>query len=352
MPELEIVPLVLFGARGYTAAELLRLLAMHPRIKPAVAVSRSRSGASLDTLQPHVAGRFPGVVSGTPQQAFTYLAQHPEAVIALCTGSGESAPIVAALGAAGLLEKRVLVDLSGDFRLASAVEYERWYGKPHAALEWLGHFDYCLPELHRGQCQARLISNPGCMATAVQLALAPAWRAGLIEPRLHVFGITGSSGSGATPKPTTHHPERAHNFFAYKPLTHQHTPEIRRGLALPESTELSFVAHSAPLVRGISVTALLELKSGIRGEDFVRAYARFAEAEAMLEFVSEPPDLNGLVGTNLARLGAVVQGKQAVAFCAIDNLTRGASGQALQNLNRVLGLPETTGLNHPGLSPA
>ncbi len=342
--------LVVFGARSFTAGELLRLLAAHPGLTPAFVVSRSAAGESLDVLQPHVAGCFPDARSGTAAEAMDYLGATPDAAIALCVGGGESAPIVKELGERGLLEGRVLVDLTGDFRLIAS-EYPSWYGREHPAPEWLERFDYCVPELHRDRCQSTLISNPGCFATAVQLACAPALRAGLVLPDVRVFAITGSSGSGARAKATTHHPNRANDFYAYRPLVHQHTPEVRRGLDLDSETEFSLVTHSAPIVRGISVTATFQLSPSADPEAFVEAYQTFATSEPMLRWSETPPRLSGLIGTNLARLSVAVEGRRAVAFCALDNLCRGAAGQAIQNLNRVLGLDETTGLMLPGPVP-
>ncbi|RMG10548.1 MAG: N-acetyl-gamma-glutamyl-phosphate reductase [Planctomycetota bacterium] len=344
------LPLVVFGARSYTAGELLRLAAGHPRLRPAVVVSQSAPGACLDELQPHLAGFLPEVRSLDAAGAFAYLAERPDAAVALCVTSGEAAPLAARLDAEGLLEGRPLVDLTGDFRL-DAAEYPRWYGWAHPAPALLERFDYCLPELHRERCRSSLVSNPGCFATAVQLACAPALRAGLVEPDLRVAAVTGSSGSGARERPTTHHPARAHDFYAYRPLVHQHTPEVRRGLGLAEEVALALVVHSAPLVRGISATAFFRLRAGTEPEDFARAYREFAAGEPFLRYEERPPRLGGVVGTNQARLAATARGREAVAFCCIDNLCRGASGQALQNLNRVLGLPETLGLLAPGPFP-
>jgi N-acetyl-gamma-glutamyl-phosphate reductase len=377
------IPLLIFGARSYTAGELLRLLAAHPVIKPAFLVSRSLTGGkespdkankaqnsasvavlAVGDVQPHMAGFFDGCVVGPEEAAFQWLASTPNAAIALCTGSHESAPIVAELAKRGLLGNRVLVDLSGDFRLPSDTEYREWYGKPHACPEMLAKFDYCIPELHRSRCRSRLVSNPGCFATAVQLAVTAGMAGGLVLPRVDVFAVTGSSGSGATPKPNTHHPFRAHEFYAYKPLNHQHTPEIvlgvnralegfNRGPASKlASEEFSLVTHSAPLVRGISVTASFRLASPGVAEDWLGSIREFATNEPMLRWSEGPPGLAGVIGTNLARMGAAVDGSRGVVFCAIDNLTRGASGQALQNLNRVLGLAEVTGLQLPGMNPA
>jgi len=347
------IPLVIFGARSFTSGELLRLLCAHPRIQPGCLVSRSAAGVPLGELQPHLAGQFASLDlrAQTDEQAYEYLSEHPNAAIALCTGSGESAPIVAELDARGLLAGRKLVDLSGDFRLPTPEEYTEWYGREHACPQRLSDFDYCIPELHRDACKGTLVSNPGCFATAVQVACAPAIRSGLISDDIRVFAITGSSGSGATPKPNTHHPTRAHELYAYRPLIHQHTPEVMRGLGLSDEEQFSLVTHSAPIVRGITVTATFRLKSIADADAFAQAYATFAASEPMIELVSDTPRLAGVIGTNLVRVSTAVEGERAVAFSAIDNLTRGASGQALQNLNRVLGFEETLGLTAPGLYP-
>jgi len=362
-----VTSLAVFGARSYTAGELLRLLAGHDCLRPGFLVSRSlvSDGKRLTVgdLQPHLEGCFPDAIVGGDEEAFAWLQSNPSAAVALCTGSHESAPIVAELERRGLLGGRALVDLSGDFRLRTDAEYQEWYGKPHACPELIGRFDYCVPELHRAGAKSRLVSNPGCFATAVQLAVSAALGTGQVDDVVHAFAVTGSSGSGATPKPNTHHPFRAHEFYAYKPLTHQHTPEIvmgvnagLRGMGLGESCVLgeeafSLVTHSAPLVRGISVTASFRLKDGASGEQFVEGVRAFVMREPMLRWSASPPGLAGVIGTNLARMSATVEGRRAVVFCAIDNLTRGASGQALQNLNRVLGLPETMGLTLPGMNP-
>jgi len=357
----DFVPLVIFGARGYTAGELLRLLASHPVIRPELLVSRSGADMTPDQLQPHVAGCFPESRVATDQQAFEYLSLNPRAAIALCTGSGESGQTVAELAKAGLLgPDRVLVDLSGDFRLPDPDQYRRWYGREHPAPELLSRFDYCIPELHRLGAECLLVSNPGCFATAVQLAAFPALATGLVETDVRVFAVTGSSGSGAQAKPNTHHPFRAHEFYAYRPLVHQHTPEVLRGLGMalggvdaePSEADFSLVTHSAPLVRGIHVTATFRLKQDHGAAELVGAVKAFASRESMLRWTDDPPGLTGVIGSNLARLSAVVEGRRAVVFCTIDNLTRGASGQALQNLNRVLGLPEGMGVNLPGLAPS
>lgn len=346
------IPIVVFGGRAYTAAELLRLLALHPNFELVALASKGASGTPIARLHPHVASFYPDLNAIDEAEAMGLLAQRPECAIVLCTGNGESAQTVQKLADAGILhDQRALVDLSGDFRLNTPEAYAHWYEGEHAAPEWLTRFDYCVPELHRADSSSKLVANPGCFATAVQFSLTTALREGLVEPDFAVFAVTGSSGSGGIAKPNTHHPARAHDFYAYKALSHQHLPEIRIGLGLADDADLPLVTHSAPLVRGISVTATFTLKAGVSANDFQAAHRDLASAEPMLSWAGEPPKLTPVLGTNLAAIGSQVVGQRAVVYCAIDNLTRGASGQALQNLNRVCGLPETTGLLLPGMHP-
>ena len=342
--------IVVFGGRSYTAAELLRLMVFHSHLELGALVSRSAPGEALSTLHPHVADFYREHRACSEDEAFDYLKENPNAIIALCLGKGESAAIASRLEKRGLLSDRVMVDLSGDFRLKSAAEYQRWYGIEHPCPELLQRFDYVLPEIHGEKAESSLVSNPGCFASAVQLALWPALRADLVEKPLHVFAVTGSSGSGARATAGTHHPTRAHDFYAYKVLKHQHTPEICAGLGI-ELDDLRFTTHSSPLVRGIHVTAHLTLKDNASAASLSSAYAAFADAHPMIGFQNGPVRTALQIGTNKAQLGLEVDGRNAVAFCAIDNLTRGASGQAIQNLNRVCGFPQGMGLTQPGMLP-
>jgi N-acetyl-gamma-glutamyl-phosphate reductase len=253
-----------------------------------------------------------------------------------------------------------VVDMSGDFRLRDAAAYERFYGGPHPRPDLLSRFVYGLPEQHREAIRgARLVASPGCFATTITLALLPLARAGLLEAVVHVQGITGSSGSGAAPSAATHHPVRAANLRAYKPLEHQHVPEIEQTLADAGARDLAlrFVPVSAPLGRGILATAFVELPEAWTQE---RLDALYREAYAGEPFVRVPrrrlPEVAAVSGSNHAEVGVAAgparAGRRTVTvFGATDNLVKGGAGQAIQNMNLMLGLEETASLADPGPWP-
>jgi len=254
-----------------------------------------------------------------------------------------------------------IIDMSGDFRLRDAATYEKFYGAKHPHPELLGTFVYGLPELNRAQIKAaKYVASPGCFATTIELALLPLARAGLLDGAvIHVQGITGSSGSGIAPQAGTHHPSRAGNLKTYKPLEHQHVPEIVQTLGDcgAKGVELRFVPVSAPLTRGIFATCFLELPEAI---DKTKLAAMFDESFLREPFVRRPlarlPEVVAVAGSNYAEVGfavgAAVHGKRTVTcFSAIDNLIKGGAGQAIQNMNLVLGLDERASLEDPGPWP-
>jgi len=250
--------------------------------------------------------------------------------------------------------------MSGDFRLRSAESYERYYKQKHPCPERLAQFVYGLPELNRERIrQSRFIASPGCFATSVELGLLPLARAGLLSGVVHTQGITGSSGSGVAPSATTHHPVRAGNLRTYKPLEHQHLPEIEETLAAAgaRALQLRFVPISAPLARGIFATSFVELPEEWT-EDRLRKL--YEDAYAGEPFVRVPrkrlPEVAAVSGSNHAEVGLAVGpavgGKRtATLFCALDNLIKGGAGQAIQNMNLALGLPETLSLEDTGPWP-
>jgi N-acetyl-gamma-glutamyl-phosphate reductase len=254
-----------------------------------------------------------------------------------------------------------IVDMSGDFRLRDAATYEQVYGARHAHPELLGSFVYGLPELNRAEIKrASHVASPGCFATAMELALLPLARAGLLDhATIHVTGITGSSGSGIAPGAGTHHPSRAGNLKTYKPLEHQHVPEVVQTLgdAGARQVELRFVPVSAPLTRGIFVTCFLELAAEV---DAGRLATLFDESYAREPFTRRPkhrlPEVVAVAGSNFIEVGFAVGhaagGKRTVTcFSAIDNLIKGGAGQAIQNMNLMLGCDERASLEDVGNWP-
>jgi N-acetyl-gamma-glutamyl-phosphate reductase len=253
-----------------------------------------------------------------------------------------------------------IVDMSGDFRLRDVAAYERYYGAKHPCPELLPRFVYGLPELNREAIRrADYVASPGCFATSTELALLPLARAGLLRGPIHVTAITGSSGSGAAPSEGTHHPVRAVTLRTYRPLVHQHTPEIVQTLQAAGATdvELRFVPVSAPLSRGIFVSAFVEVEAGVEEKEIAALYDGCYGLEP---FVRRPPDrlpeVAPVSGSNYAEVGFALgeprgRTRTLTCFSTLDNLIKGGAGQAIQNMNLMLGLDETMSLRDPGSWP-
>ena len=338
----------IFGASGYAGGELLRLLLDHPKAEPVAVVSRSQAGEPVSSVHPHLSrltdltfvGELPRTSEGTD-------------VVFLAGPHGYAAGVAPALLDSGV----PVVDLSADFRLKEAAAFERFYGAPPEGFSRRGEFVYGLPELFRDQIVgSRAVASPGCFATAAILGLAPLWKEGLVASGVpvSVFAITGSSGAGVAPSPTTHHPRRASAFFAYATEGHRHLPEIEESLSAvgpPAKGRLVFQTHSAPLVRGIFVTATVPLARALSLEELRRTYERAYGREFFVRLVGGSPDVAAVKGTNFADLGLAVDGSVAKVFVALDNLVKGAAGQAIQSMNLMFGLPEPTGLKMTGVFP-
>src|SRR6476661_6602611 len=246
------------------------------------------------------------------------------------------------------------IDLSGDFRLRDQTIFEQHYKQPHTAMAQQAEFVYGLTETNRDAIPtARLIANPGCFATATLLGLAPLVANGLLNGRVVVDAKTGSSGSGAKPAANTHHPQRMTSFYAYKPFTHQHVPEIEQELQRVGdwTNELIFMTHSLPVARGIFASIYAETKRELSEIKLTQIYTDFYRAAFFVRLVKGSPDINWVKTTNFCDLGFATRGKQVVVFSALDNLVKGAAGQAVQNMNLMFGLDETTGLKLVGTNP-
>lgn len=340
------------GGSGFAGAELVRRLLQHPEVDLVRVGAADHVGAPLSAALPHLEGRTElRFENPSPEQAV-------DGVDVVLMGLPQQASIDVVVAA---LERGVkVIDMSGAFRLRRPEDYAKYYGDVHPRPDLLERFVYGLPELNREQIRnSDTVACPGCFATAIELGLLPFARAGWLTGPVETVAITGSSGSGAVPSPTTHHPVRANNLRTYKPLVHQHTPEIENVLRAAGATdfELSFVPVSAPLTRGILATS------------FVRVPARVKEAElaACLEnayrgepFVRKPasrlPEVVAVAGSNAAEVGVVpgaVVGDVLIVtvLSCLDNLIKGGAGQAIQNMNLMLGLPETRTLEDPGGYP-
>jgi N-acetyl-gamma-glutamyl-phosphate reductase len=343
----------IIGGSGYGGAEMARRLLMHPDVELVRVASIDHVGEPLGAVHPNL--------DGATDLTFEDLSPAEAAkgcdVALLALPHKVTAAKVPELIAAGVK----IVDMSGDFRLRDAAAYEKHYGAKHPHPELLGTFVYGLPELNRAEIKkAKYVASPGCFATTIELALLPLARAGLLDGAVvHVTGITGSSGSGIAPGAGTHHPSRAGNLKTYKPLEHQHVPEIVQTLADAggKNVEIRFVPVSAPLTRGIFAASFVELGADL---DAAKLGAMFDEHFAREAFVRRPkkrlPEVVAVAGSNYAEvgfaLGPVTGGKRTVTcFSAIDNLIKGGAGQAIQNMNLVLGCDEKASLEDVGNWP-
>jgi len=348
---------VVIGGTGYGGAEMIRRLLIHPEVELTRVMSIDHVGEPLGAVHPPLSGRTPLRFENVPPAeaaagADVALLGLPHKV------SAQHAPAILATGAR-------VVDMSGDFRLSDAGAYAKYYGAKHPHPELLGTFVYGLPELNRAKiAAARAVASPGCFATTIELALLPLARAGKLSGPVHVVGMTGSSGSGIAPSAGTHHPVRAVNLKTYKVLEHQHTPEIVETLAsagggATGGWELRFVPVSAPLSRGILVTAFVEVGGTETAEGIAALYASAYEQEPFVRFVRDRlPEVAAVAGANTAEVGFTLgevdaaTGKRTLAVVsALDNLIKGGAGQAIQNMNLMLGLDERLSLEDPGPWP-
>lgn len=341
------------GGSGYGGGELIRRLLLHPEVELARVASVDFIGEPLSAAHPHLEGitdlKFEGI---SPAEAAAGMD-----VVLLGLPHKVSATKMPELMATGAR----VVDLSGDFRLRDAATYKRYYHADHPCADKLtdGTFVYGLPELNREAiAKAKYVASPGCFATTIELALMPLARKGLLSGAVEVVGITGSSGSGVVPSAGTHHPVRAVNLRTYKPLDHQHIPEITQTLADAGAKDVTirFVPVSAPLSRGIFATCFAHVPDSVSADE-IRAL--YKDAYAKEPFVRMPekrlPEVAAVSGTNFAEVGIQVgtdgaeKGKRVVAcFSVTDNLIKGGAGQAIQSMNIMLGVPEKTTLEDPG----
>jgi N-acetyl-gamma-glutamyl-phosphate reductase len=333
----------IIGGSGYTGVELLRLLAGHPDIEVATVTAHARAGQMVGKYTPSLAAAYPGMV---------YEAADPHSLdgldLVFCAlPHGESQRIVPALRE----RVGVIVDLAADFRLHDPALYPTWYGEAHAAPELLDQAAYGLPELFRQPLSgATLIASAGCYPTAAGLALAPLVRAGLVEPSgIIVDAASGTSGAGRAATDSLHFGTVDENFVAYGLLTHRHTPEIQQILG----AEVLFTPHLAPMVRGILATCYARPAGSHSTADVMGALHDAYDHEPFVVVTDAPPSTKATSGSNCAHVTARVDERTGwvIALCALDNLIKGAAGQALQCANVALGLPETTGLPIAGLYP-
>ncbi|MBX3243026.1 MAG: N-acetyl-gamma-glutamyl-phosphate reductase [Acidobacteria bacterium] len=335
----------IFGGSGYGGSELLRILLFHPYVEIVLVTANEHAGKAVADVHKNLNGLTELRFESAPED-LSELENVDLAFFGLPHGQ--------ALDLIPRLPSHVkAIDLSGDFRIDDAETFKKFYKAEHAG-SIQGEFVYGLTETNREAIKnAQYIANPGCFATATLLALAPAVSAGLINGRIVVDAKTGSSGSGAKAAANTHHPQRMNSFYAYKPFVHQHVPEIEQHLRnVGEfNNEFVFMTHSLPVSRGIFASCYIELAKAMTSDELTQIYKDFYFEDFFVRFSEGSPDINWVKNTNFCDIAIHTNGKNAVVFSAIDNLVKGAAGQAVQNMNLMFGVDEETGLVFPGSNP-
>ena len=342
------------GASGYAGGELLRILAAHPDFEIRTVTAHSNAGHPLIAHQPHLRSLAHLTLQDTTP---ANLAGHDVVFLALPHGvSMEKLPEVRDLAP-------VIVDLSSDFRLNDPAGYPTWYSHEHTDLEALGKFVYGMPELHREEIRtADWIASPGCMSTTAIIGLYPLFQAGVVDPAIPVVveAKTGSSGSGGSPGLSSHHPERAGVVRSFKPTGHRHTAEIVQECTFNGVTpQIAFSATSTDAVRGIVATSHVFTTDKLADKDLWKIYRAAYKDEPFMRIVKESsgihryPEPKILSGSNYCDVGweRDPDSNRIVVLAALDNLMKGAAGQALQAFNLRLGFCETLGLEFAGLHP-
>jgi N-acetyl-gamma-glutamyl-phosphate reductase len=336
----------IYGGSGYGGSELLRILLFHPNAEIVFVTANEQAGKPVSEVHKNLLG-MTSLVFSTAGEAETRFADLDCVFLAL--PHGQAMEVVPRLPA-----QLRAIDLSGDFRLRDQDSFELHYGRAHTAMAAQSEFVYGLTETNREAIRgARLIANPGCFATATLLGLAPFVASGLIAGRVIVDAKTGSSGSGAKAAANTHHPQRMNSFYAYKPFTHQHVPEIEQELGQlgDWTSELVFMTHSLPVARGIFASIYLEATEVLTETRLHSLFAEFYRDSFFVRLLKGSPDINWVKTTNFCDLGFATRGRDVVVFSALDNLVKGAAGQAVQNMNLMFGLDEKTGLMLVGTNP-
>ena len=343
----ESLPVIVLGGSGYVAGEVLALLAGHPRLELAYAVSASRPGQRIASAFSHLGAVYPQTRFASLEQTIDALSRAPRWIVISAAPHGVSASIVAKIldGAADAGVRMSVVDASADFRSRSAERFESVYGAAHEAPQLLDAFSCAVPE-HLHTLSTPHAAQPGCFATALLLALVPLVTTGAAKPSFFASAVTGSTGAGRTPRETTHHPMRQSNLFAYRPLIHRHAPEVCElaQAATGREIELHFVPHSGPFARGIHATVFAEPARTNGVKDMTSALADFYRDSSFVRVVESPPRLKDIVGTNNALLSVHRDAGAIAVCCVLDNLVKGAAGGAIQWVNRLAGWPDTTGL--------
>ncbi len=345
------INIAIVGSSGYTGGELYRILLHHPRARVAAVTSEKSAGKPLSDIFQHLTGLTDLVCEPL----------NPEKIAKKADFIFLALPHVTAQEAAFRFHKlgKKVVDLSADYRLSDPALYEKWYEHCHQYPELLKSAVYGLPELHREKIKrASLIANPGCYPTSAILGLAPLLNKGIVDLQSIVIDSkSGVSGAGRSPALAYHYPEANEGFMAYKIGTHRHTPEIEQELAglAGKPVTVSFTPHLVPMNRGILTTIYARFAEEMNAAQLHALYAEFFSREPFVRLLpaGQFPNVRNVRGSNFCDIGVYADGRtgRAVVVTAIDNLVKGASGQAVQNMNLMMGFEETEGLKFAGLFP-
>lgn len=341
----------IIGASGYTGAELLRIIAQHQEIDVTVATAHEHSGKRISSLYPSLAMFYEDEFKAYDRNE---IEKRCDAVF-IGLPHGESMKIVPGLMSIG----KKIVDLSADFRFDDPAVYEKWYGVPHSCPELLEQAVYGLPELNRDRIEdSQLVANPGCYPTAVALGLLPLVEGSFVSGTVYIDAKSGISGAGRKLTLQTHFPQVADNIVPYAVSGHRHQPEMEQvltGVTVGGTFPVAFIPHLVPMNRGILCTMYVPLKDRMGDSEIWDLYNDAYSVEAFVHLLDagECPQTKAVQGSNNCHIGmaAALNGEGLVVMSAIDNLVKGASGQAVQNMNLLCGLPEDTGLLAPGLFP-
>ena len=338
----------ILGGSGYGGSELLRILLFHPKVELSLVTAGEHAGKRVDAVHPNL-GHLTDL-SFAPLPDPRELGNLDVVFLALPHGQAlELAPAIPA--------STKVIDLSGDFRLSDENLFRQYYGREHPAMSVQREFVYGLTEVNRPQIKtASRIANPGCFASALALGLYPFVGSNLINGTIIADMKTGSSGSGAKAAANTHHPKRSNSFYAYKVFEHQHQPEVEQLLASVNAawrneSSLVFQVHSLPVVRGIFASIYFSTNRKLDKSEVGDLLREYYRNEFFIRLVDGSPDINWVKGTNFTDIGCASNGSTVILFVALDNLVKGAAGQAVQNMNLMFGIEEKTGLVIPGTNP-
>ncbi len=343
----------LMGGTGYAAAELIKRLVIHPDVELLRISSIDHVGENVGKVHRNFGNRLPFILEDLSSQE---VAKDADVVFLALPHK------VSFLKVPELLPLGVkIVDFSGDYRIKDIASYEASYNTKHTNPENIEKFVYGLPELYKEQIQnANYVANPGCFPTSMALSLLPLAKHGLLKGKVRTIGPTGSSGSGVYAKEGTHHPLRSRNLKSYKPLYHQHQPEMEQNLELAGGKDISvdFIPMSAPLTRGILTNSIVDLPAHVTENDIKDIYYEFYRNAPFVRLTSPGgfPEVINISETNFVEVGWHLREERNgtrsfAAICAIDNLVKGAAGQAVQNMNLMFGLEETASLEDFGVWP-